>query len=175
MSLNQGLFSSASAEWETPQWLFDKLDAEFHFGLDACATPENAKCEKFFTKEDGGLTQSWAGCGAVFVNPPYGRQIHQWIARVWQTARAGITVVMLLPARTDSRWWHDYIMRASEIRFIKGRLRFTDQDGNTGCAPFPSAVVVFRPRDLCLLRWDVEFPESQKAGPVISTLRKNNR
>ena len=157
--MNKGLFSSNSNEWETPQDLFDRLDAEFHFGLDPCATPENAKCEKFFTKEDGGLTQSWEGCGAVFVNPPYGRQIHQWVARAWQTAEAGITVVMLLPARTDTRWWHEYVMRAQEIRFIKGRLKFS---GGEGSAPFPSAVVIFAPP---WPRRHTEFPDPKK--PVV--------
>lgn len=165
MSINQGLFSSASAEWETPQWLFDKLDAEFHFGLDPCATAENAKCERFFTKEEDGLTQSWAAHGAVFVNPPYGRQIYKWVTKACQqAARVGITVVMLLPARTDTRWWHDHVMAASEIRFIKRRLYFTDQDGNTGRVPFPSAVVVFRPHE----QWHERVPN----GPVISTLRR---
>lgn len=169
MSINKGLFSSASAEWETPQWLFDRLDAEFHFRLDACATAENAKCKRFFTKENNGLAQHWGG-GTTFCNPPYGREIGKWVRKAWEQKRFN-TVVMLIPARTDTAWWHDWVMDAHEIRFVRGRLRFTDQDGNTGPAPFPSAVIVFRPHDL-QRHISVEFPESQKAQPVISTLRR---
>ena len=142
--MNKGLFTSKTSEWSTPQAFFDKLDAEFHFGLDPCATPQNAKCKKFFTEEDNGLVQDWSGYGAVFVNPPYGRTIAQWTAKAIHEARRGVIVVMLLPARTDTRWWHDHIMaRATEIRFIRNRLYFTDQNGKRGRSPMPSAVVVF--------------------------------
>jgi phage N-6-adenine-methyltransferase len=136
-------FSSKTNEWATPQELFDKLDAEFHFTLDPCATPENAKCERFFTMEDDGLSKEWAG-ESVFCNPPYGRQIGRWVAKAYDEALLyGATVVMLIPARTDTGYWHDWIHGKAEIRFIKGRLKFGDSKNS---APFPSAIVVFRPQ-----------------------------
>ncbi len=142
--ITQGLMSSNSREWETPQDFFDKLNAEFDFDLDACATPENAKCRLFHTIETDGLSKHWWE-GTVFVNPPYGREIGEWVCKSYEEAKAGATVVMLLPARTDTRWWHKWVMKAHEIRFVRGRLYFTDGDGKTVPAPFPSAVVVFLP------------------------------
>lgn len=124
------MFSSASPHWTTPENTYVGLDAEFHFTMDPC--PLQATFD--------GLDIPWVG--AVFVNPPYGRSgvIVPWIKKGWEAAQAGATVVMLLPSRTDTRWWHDYVM-SGEIRFIKGRLKFGDAKFN---APFPSAVVVFR-------------------------------
>ena len=140
MAVNEGMFSSKSDEWETPQDLFDRLDAEFHFNLDPCATVEMAKCAKFYTKEQDGLAHSWVGDRA-FVNPPYGREIGRWLRKANYESKAhGVLVVMLVPARTDTQWWHNYVMEASEIRFIKGRIRFV---GAEHSAPFPSVVVVF--------------------------------
>lgn len=134
------MFSSKSDLWETPQDLFDKLNQEFGFTLDACALPENAKCERFYTPEQDGLQMPWKG--VVWRNPPYGRQVGQWVRRALFTATAGNTVVMLLPARTDTAWFHDYIYKRNgvEIRFLRGRLRF----GGKSPAPFPSMVVVFK-------------------------------
>jgi site-specific DNA-methyltransferase (adenine-specific) len=147
-SVNQGLFSSATGEWSTPQDLFDELNAEFHFDLDPCATAENAKCAKFYTKKDDGLNQRWHG--SVFVNPPYGRQIAHWVRKSAREAMDGVTVVMLIPARTDTNWWHGHIWdtekqqpkQGVEVRFLRGRVKF---GGHKSGAPFPSAVVVFRP------------------------------
>jgi site-specific DNA-methyltransferase (adenine-specific) len=127
-------------EWPTPQWLFDALNAEFGFTLDPCATPESAKCGKYFTRADDGLKQDWSG-HIVFMNPPYGVLIGAWMSKALQSAKAGATVVCLVPARTDTRWWHDSAMKG-EIRFLRGRLYFGD---GAGRAPFPNAVVVFRP------------------------------
>lgn len=129
-------------EWETPQWLFDDLDAEFGFTLDAAASPGNAKCTAYYCGEWGrdGLANAWTG--VVWCNPPYGGEIGRWVERGYRQALLGAVVVMLIPARTDTAQWHDYVMRAAEIRFIRGRLRFSGASGN---APFPSAVVVFRP------------------------------
>jgi len=142
MVINKGLFSSKSDEWETPQDLFDRLDAEFHFTLDPCATLENTKCEKYYTRKDNGLLQDWAN-HTVFVNPPYGRKIGKWVKKSFcEALDHGIIVVMLIPARTDTRYWHKYVMKANEIRFIKGRLYFGD---GTKRAPFPSTVVIFDP------------------------------
>ena len=133
--------SSQSNEWATPQDLFDGLNAEFGFTLDPCCTDDNAKCRKHYTLADDGLSQSWAG-EVVFMNPPYGREIGKWIAKAHQEAKGGATVVCLIPARTDTAYWHDYCMKG-EVRYIRGRLKF----GGCKCgAPFPSAVVVFRPR-----------------------------
>tara|TARA_Y100000296_G_scaffold52720_1_gene60325 strand:+ start:1356 stop:1889 length:534 start_codon:yes stop_codon:yes gene_type:complete len=133
-------FSSASAEWDTPQAFFDKLDKQFQFTLDPCATPASAKCDKYFTEEDDGLAQDWRG-HTVFVNPPYGRGIGAWLKKGYQESKQhNTTVVMLVPARTDTKWWHDYVMKAKEVHLVRGRLKF---GGSENAAPFPSAVVVF--------------------------------
>lgn len=138
MKINQGLFTSTTDLWETPQEFFDELDAEFHFDVDVCALPENAKCGKYYSPNDDGLTQPWKGM--CWCNPPYGRQIGSWIAKAAQSAEEGATVVMLLPARTDTRWFHQYIYGKAEIRFVSGRLKF---GGSKNGAPFPSMVVIF--------------------------------
>lgn len=130
-------FSSASDEWTTPQPLFDRLDAVFHFTLDPCATAANARCRRFFTIAEDGLAQNWDG-ERVFMNPPYGRAIGDWVKKA---AEAQALVVCLLPARTDTRWWHDYVVGAgASVSFVKGRLHFSDSAIN---APFPSAIVIF--------------------------------
>lgn len=130
--------SSESAEWETPQELFDKLDAEYHFDVDVCATQENAKCARYYTREDDGLKQEWQG--TCWMNPPYGRDIQKWMEKAYTESRVnGATVVCLVPSRTDTRWWHEYAMRG-KIQFLRGRIKF-GQSKNP--APFPSAIVVF--------------------------------
>jgi site-specific DNA-methyltransferase (adenine-specific) len=135
------MFSSKTGNWETPQEFFDKLNWRFGpFDLDPCASASTAKSAKFFTEQDDGLTQEWSGHTA-FVNPPYGRGIEKWIKKAYEESRKENTkVVMLLPARTDTKYWHQYVMRAEEVYFIKGRLKFGDSENS---APFPSAVVVF--------------------------------
>lgn len=131
-------FSSETDLWSTPQDFFERLDDEFHFTLDPCATIDNAKCQRFFTVEDDGLAQNWDG-ERVFMNPPYGRGIGAWVKKAYESKAL---VVCLLPARTDTRWWHDYVIGGgAEVRFIKGRLKFGKAIYN---APFPSAVVIFR-------------------------------
>ncbi len=141
------MFSSNSAEWATPQDFFDKLDNEFGFTLDVCATSENAKCDTYFTIEDDGLSQAWIPPmgGAVWCNPPYGKEISKWCAKAErECVEQWCTIVMLVHARTDTRWFHNYIYNRHEIRFVKGRLKF---GGSANSAPFPSMVVVFRPTD----------------------------
>lgn len=134
------MFSSKTAEWTTPQAFYDRLNQEFNFTLDPCCTDETAKCSAYYTEADDGLAQPWAG-HSVFMNPPYGRSIKDWIRKAYEESRKPNTVVVaLIPARTDTRYWHDYCMEASEIRFIKGRLKFGESNNS---APFPSAVVVF--------------------------------
>jgi phage N-6-adenine-methyltransferase len=137
--VNEVVFSSASQEWETPAALFAALDAEFGFDLDAAATDENAKCPRYFTKATDALRQRWEG--VVFLNPPYGHQVGRWVRKAHEEAQRGATVVALIPSRTCTAWWHDYVMRADEIRLIRGRLYFGNASVN---APFPSAIVVFR-------------------------------
>lgn len=129
-----------SVEWETPQDLFDILDEEFHFDVDVAATSTNAKCPVYFTKEQDALAQEWPGI--CFCNPPYGKGLDRWVRKALESATGGTTVVMLLPARTDTRWFHDYVLPYAEIRFIKGRLKF---GGQNAPAPFPNMIVVFRP------------------------------
>ena len=140
MTLTTGMVSSLSVEWGTPQALFDGLNAEFGFTLDVCATPGNAKCARYYSPADDGLRQEWAG--VCWCNPPYGREIGKWVRKAFEAVQRGSTVVCLLPARTDTNWWHAYVMHG-EVRFLRGRLYFNDGRGR---APFPSAVVVFRPR-----------------------------
>jgi phage N-6-adenine-methyltransferase len=131
-------FSSATDEWETPQALFDELSWIFGgFTLDPCATPENAKCARFFTRDDNGLARRWEG--KVFVNPPYGRSIGSWVRKGFEASLGGALVVCLLPARTDTRWWQEYARRG-QVWFLRGRLKFGRA---RNAAPFPSAVVIF--------------------------------
>lgn len=134
-------FSTKTQEWATPQDLFDRLNSEFKFTLDPCCTDENAKCVRHYTELDDGLSKDWAG-EVVFMNPPYGRTIGKWVkkARNESAKFRGATVVALLPARTDTAWWHDYVINY-EVRFIRGRLKF---GGHKNSAPFPSAIVIFK-------------------------------
>lgn len=135
------LFSSASEEWATPQELFDKLNEEFCFTLDPCATPQNHKCEQYFTKEQDGLKMDWGGY-CVFCNPPYGRNLKEWVKKCYtEGLKEGTIVVMLIPARTDTQYFHDYIQHRSEVRFIRGRLKFGNAENG---APFPSMIVIYR-------------------------------
>ena len=136
------MFSSETDLWSTPQGFFDSLHKEFNFTLDPCATPDNAKCEKYFTKEIDGLKQNWGG-ETVFCNPPYGRAIKEWVKKCYEESlKPNTTIVMLIPARTDTTYFHDYIYhKAKEIIFVKGRLKFGDSRNS---APFPSMVVVFK-------------------------------
>lgn len=137
----QACLSSKTDNWATPQDFFDNLNEEFHFTLDPCANEENHKCDLFFTKEQDGLTKDW-GEHVVFCNPPYGKEIANWVRYSYeQSQKPNTTVVMLIPARTDTRYFHDYIYGKAEIRFIKGRLKFGDA---TTAAPFPSMVVIYR-------------------------------
>ena len=135
MAINSVLYSSENEVWATPQDLFNRLNDEFHFDIDVCATPENAKCSKFFSPLDDGLSQDWQG--VCWMNPPYGKKIGAWMKKAME---AKTTVVCLVPSRTDTKWWHDYAMKADEIRFIKGRLKFGNSKNS---APFPSAIIVF--------------------------------
>lgn len=130
------MFTSKTDLWETPQDLFEKLNSIFHFETDVCALSENAKCERYYTPDVDGLKQEWRG--VCWCNPPYGRQIGRWVEKA---AKSDATVVMLLPARTDTKWFHEFVLPIGEITFLRGRLRFGGSKEN---APFPSMIVVFR-------------------------------
>ena len=135
------MFSSKSNDWSTPQDFFDELNAEFGFTLDPCADEFNHKCNKYYTEEDDGLLQDWQG-ERVFCNPPYGKAIKDWVRKAYiEGCKPNTTVVMLIPARTDTIYFHKYIYHKAEIRFIKGRLKFGNSKNS---APFPSMVVVYR-------------------------------
>lgn len=140
MALQKAMVSSKSNEWATPQYFFDELDAEFHFTLDPCATAENAKCAKFYTQGENGLLQSWSG-EVVFMNPPYGGNAGLWVEKAYHESLNGATVVCLIVSATDRTYWHDYIFPfASQIRWLRGRLKFGKA---VETAPFASAVAIF--------------------------------
>lgn len=141
--MNEGMYSSNTDEWGTPQKLFDELNEKFNFDVDVCANAENTKCCRYFSKEEDGLKQDWTQFKTCWMNPPYGRQIGSWIEKAYEASLHGTTVVCLLPSRTDTRWFHDYCVKG-DITFIKGRLKFND--GKVP-APFPSMIVVFRGKD----------------------------
>lgn len=139
--MNKGLYSSNSFEWATPTEFYNKLDGEFHFTLDPCATDENHKCDKYYTIKENGLIQNWKN-ERVFCNPPYAREIPKWVEKAYNENKYnGTFIVMLLPARTDTRWFHNYIYEKHEIRFLKGRLKFNDSKNS---APFPSMLVIMK-------------------------------
>lgn len=132
-------FSSATDNWETPQYFFDKLNEKYKFTLDVAASKQNAKCPRFFTKEDNGLFKSWQG-EVCWMNPPYGRDIIGWLDKAhseWMLGNS--TIICLVPSRTDTAWWHDFAMKEN-IEFIRGRLKF---GGHVNAAPFPSALISF--------------------------------
>jgi phage N-6-adenine-methyltransferase len=137
LTINNGMFTSNTDLWETPQDFFNKINDEFHFTLDVCANDDNTKCDHFLSKELNGLEREWFG--VCWMNPPYGRGIGKWVQKAYESSLNGATVVCLLPARTDTKWWHEYCMKG-EIRFVKGRLKF---GGSKNSAPFPSAIVIF--------------------------------
>ena len=138
---NGAAFSSNKEDWETPQWLFNELDSVYHFTLDPCSTHQNAKCKKHFTIEENGLIQSWKG-ETVFVNPPYGRDIKKWVEKCFDESKHA-KIVMLIPARTDTSYFHDWIYRKAKIRFLRGRLKFEINGIPQNSAPFPSMIVEY--------------------------------
>lgn len=142
--MNQALLSSVKMNWRTPQPFFEVLNKEFEFNLDPCADDLNAKCLNYYTEEDNGLEKDWTG-HTVFVNPPYGREIGKWVKKCYEESlKPNTKVVMLIPSRTDTTYFHDYILGKAEIRFLKGRIKFWDDDNNPqDPAPFPSMIVVF--------------------------------
>jgi phage N-6-adenine-methyltransferase len=133
--------------WNTPKDLFEELDREFHFVLDVASNDLNHKCVYYYTAEDDGLSQPWDVLrGAVFCNPPYGRILKRWVQKAYEESTKGTTVVMLIPARTDTSWFHDIVLPHAEVRFLRGRVRYTDVYGIPAgdSAPFPSMIVIFK-------------------------------
>jgi len=163
--LTKAMFSRESDEWETPQDLYDSLNLEFKFSLDAAATQENRKCLHYIPRESDSLTAPWfdiVGTKPIWLNPPYSK-IRQFMEKAYREAERGCTVVCLIPSRTDTRWWHDYVMKAQEIRLIKGRLKF---GGSTNSAPFPSAIVIFRGKGLLCGVFSSYYQGKQCTGTV---------
>ena len=134
-------YSSKTNEWETPQELFNRYNEIYHFTLDVCATEENTKCKKFFTKKENGLLQNWSK-DICWMNPPYGREISKWIEKAYTESLKGAIVVCLIPSRTDTIYWHNWIFPHAKIEFLKGRLKFSNSKYP---APFPSAIVIYTP------------------------------
>lgn len=135
------MFSSATDQWATPQAFFNEWHAMFNFTLDVCADASNAKCPRYYTRDTNGLIHDWS-LDVCWMNPPYGREIGGWVQKAYRESLKGATVVCLLPARTDTAWWHDYVIPHAKVTFVRGRLKFGDA---TSGAPFPSAVAVFYP------------------------------
>ena len=140
MKITKGLTSTGNIVEETPKYLFDRISSIFNFSLDACALPENAKCESYYTPEDDGLSKPWRG--GVWCNPPYGREISSWVRKAYEESQKEYNsfVLMLLPARTDTKWWWEYVQGKATLFFIKGRVKFGDH--NVG-APFPSVLALY--------------------------------
>ena len=135
--INEALFSSNSDEWFTPQNFFDEINKEFNFTLDVAATVDNTKCKKFFTIKDNGLIQNWEG--VIWCNPPYS-DIKLWVEKAYNESLKGTKIVLLIPVRTDTKYFHSFIYNKAELRFIKGRLKFSDSRNS---APFPSMLVIY--------------------------------
>ena len=134
-------FKSESEEWTTPDSIFVPLNDEFHFTIDVAGSKDNAKCPNYYSKEDDALTKEWRGI--CWLNPPYGPNLPKWIKKAWDEAKKGATVVMLLPARTNTNYWHNYCFKG-EVRFIRGYPKFNNAVQGL---KFPLAVVIFRPKD----------------------------
>ncbi len=145
MAISSVLYSCRSEDWPTPKLFFQTLHREFRFTLDPCAKPDSAKCKRFFTKAQNGLIQDWKS-HRVFCNPPYGREMRQWAQKCFVASQAGALVVLLAHARTDTRWFHEWVYgKADEIRFVRGRLKFGD---GIMPAPFPSLLAIYRPHKI---------------------------
>lgn len=144
--INKGLFQSVKQDWETPKEFYEAINKEFHFELDTASNGKNAKCDRYFTPENDGLLNPWTVSQgkAVFCNPPYGRELPKWVKKAFDESRSGTKIVLLIPARTDTSYFHDYIYGKAEIRFIRGRLKFESSEGKGNQpAPFPSMLVIY--------------------------------
>ena len=140
MDMTKGLTSTGNIVAETPEYLFRRLSQIFNFTVDVCALPENAKCERFYTPDDDGLSMPWGG--GVWCNPPYGKDISAWVQKAWEESRKDYNdfVLMLIPARTDTRWWWDWVKDKATLFWIKGRVKFGEHSIG---APFPSVLALY--------------------------------
>lgn len=136
------MFSSKKMDWATPKDLFKRLDDRFHFTLDVCASDWNAKCPKYFSEQVNGLAQDWSG-EVCFMNPPYGREISTWMKKAYLESLKGTKIVCLTFVRSDTRWWWDWVQGKAKVEFIKGRVKFEQQDGQKGSATFPSCLIIY--------------------------------
>jgi len=169
--LQKAMVSSKTNEWETPQNLFDELNEEFNFTLDPCATSKNAKCSKYYTVKENGLKQNWSK-DIVFMNPPYGGHTGSWIKKAHEESKKGAVVVCLIVSSTDRTYWHDYIFPyASEIRFLRGRIRFGEAKST---APFASAIVVFRNKKSKIIYYKNNINQKRIAEEKMIQLKLND-
>jgi site-specific DNA-methyltransferase (adenine-specific) len=145
MALSPALFTSTKNDWETPKDLFERLNSKYHFAFDLAASSTNHKCDRYFTEHDDALSQDWTAIkGPLFLNPPYGRNLRQWVEKACKTASTtNLTIVLLIPARTDTSYWHDFIFGKAKVEFIRGRLKFEVNGIPSNSAPFPSAIVIY--------------------------------
>lgn len=143
--INKALFTSNKEDWETPQDFYDKLNKKFNFEWDLAANAHNSKCRHYFDENSDSLSQNWGGLnGNLFLNPPYGRNLKLWVKKAANTdLKGGQKLVMLIPSRTDTSYWHDYIFNHAEIKFLRGRLKFEVGGVSGDSAPFPSALVIY--------------------------------
>ena len=137
---NNGRYNGNGREWATPPEVFDPLHAEFGFTVDACATPDNAKCARFWSEADNGLAQNWTG-ERVWMNPPYGREVAAWTQKAAHSRAA--VVVGLLPASTDLAWWHRDVIDRARVRYIRGRVRFLTDGPYRASGFFASVIVIW--------------------------------
>lgn len=147
--LNYGLFTSNKEDWETPGIFFNNLNEKYHFNWDLAASDDNAKCNNYLTRDDNSLEQNWGGLdGNLFLNPPYGRELKLWVKKAAEThLKNGQYLVLLIPARTDTSYWHDFIFGKAQINFLRGRLKFELNGESKDAAPFPSALVIYGEAD----------------------------
>lgn len=142
----KAMMSSTHMDWATPSYLYEQLNSEFGFTIDVCASDWNAKHERYWTVQDDALSKDWSG-EKCFMNPPYGRGIKRWVRKAYEESLKGALVVGIIPSRTDTSYWHDYIEGKAEVRFIRGRVRFVRPNSKLENAPFASAIIVWRPKE----------------------------
>ena len=163
--LFSGTDGAGSEEWATPSVLFDAIDGEFGFDLDAAASEQNRKVDNYLSKKDDALTSEWGGRGSVvWLNPPYGRTIKAWLRKAYEESLGGLTVVVLTFARTETVWWHEYATKAAEVRFVRGRIHFVRDDGHSGPATAPSAILVYDEKRRRPHISHVELPRGNKGA-----------
>ena len=144
---NNGRYNGNGRHWETPPEIFDPLEDEFRFTLDPCATPETAKCKRYYTEASDGLSAPWVN-ERVFMNPPYGREVYAWTKKAREAAANNYSLVVgLLPASTDLAWWHDDVIGHAEVRYIRGRVRFLTGGPYRASGFFASVICIWHPVD----------------------------